>query len=126
MLHADNISAAAANDFANLAQLSRTVIQYDHKVGLATGSDLAAGDNARKDIYIDIATGNEANSFLAFDGQLIENGCGHRSCTGALSQRLANCFNRAMKRHFDVLDRGVKDHQFSLVLSKMNTIKIFV
>ena len=94
VLHANHIGATVADDFAYLAQLARTVVQYDHKVGLATGSDLAAGDNARKDIYIDIATGNEANSFLAFDGQLIENGCGHGSCASALSDELL-FFNQA-------------------------------
>ena len=88
VLYANHVGATIADDFANLTQLTRTVVQYDHKVGLATGSDLAAGDNARKDIYIDIATGNEANSFLAFDGQLIENGCGHGSCASALSDEL--------------------------------------
>ena len=57
VLHADNISAAAANDFANLAQLARTVIQRNNKVSLATGGDLTTGDNTGKDVNIDVTAG---------------------------------------------------------------------
>ncbi|MGN1071395.1 MAG: N-acetylmuramoyl-L-alanine amidase [Bradymonadia bacterium] len=39
----------------------------------------------------------------------------HMTHIGALSQRLANCFNRAMKRHFDVLDRGVKTGDYTVL-----------
>ena len=68
MLHADNISAAAANDFANLAQLARTVIQSNNKVSLATGGDLTAGDNTGKNVNIDVTTGYQANSLFALNG----------------------------------------------------------
>ena len=45
VLYADNVGATVANDFANLAQLARTVIQHNNKVSLATGGDLTTGDN---------------------------------------------------------------------------------
>ena len=57
MLHADDVSAAAANYFANLAQLARTVIQRNNKVSLATGGDLTTGDNTGKDVNIDVTAG---------------------------------------------------------------------
>ena len=60
MLHADNVGTTVAHDFAYLAQLARTIVQYDYKVCLATGGDLTAGDNAGKNIYVDIAARNEA------------------------------------------------------------------
>ena len=72
MLYADNVGAAAADDFADVTQLAGTVGQSDNQVGTAAAGNLAAGDDTREDIYVDIAAGNEADGFLAFDRKLVE------------------------------------------------------
>lgn len=88
MLYAYNVSATAAYDFAHFTQLAGTILQSDNEVCPSAAGNLTAGDYARKNINVDVTAGYNANGFLAFNRQLVEQRCCYRSCACTFGNQL--------------------------------------
>ena len=88
VLHADHVGPHAGDDLAHAGQLAGLILQGNHQIGLAAAHDHAAGDHAGKDVYIDIAAGDQADGLFALDGQLAEQRGGNRRGTGTFGHQL--------------------------------------
>ena len=88
VLHADYVGPHAGDDLAHAGQLAGLILQGNHQIGLAAAHDHAAGNHAGKDVYIDIAAGDQADGLFALDGQLAEQRGGNRRGTGTFGHQL--------------------------------------
>ena len=97
-----DIGSGGCDQRGNIDQLTGFVGQSDGHVGGTTLFDKTAGDNTGKDVYVDVAAGDHAADFFAFDVDLVEHGSSNRNRTGTFGDHLM-LFDQSEDRSGDLV-----------------------
>ena len=90
MMHADDISATAGDDFGHLLQLSRLIEKLNAQIARASRREKASFDDTRQNRHVDVAARNHAYHFFAGKVRNLDRRHGYRA--------------RALGNHFLLFD----------------------